>query len=100
MTGLLTSYILSKTLHSELRPIPVNEEKDKIDTNNYTPVNNDNSYKSEELPPERDLRDPQPTISVNYRIIKDNSENNLEDRNQTSKGNQYQDDWGNNDTEW
>ena len=28
-----------------------------------------------EMPPERDLRDTQPTISVNYRVIKNKAEN-------------------------
>ena len=52
------------------------------------------------MPPERDLRDTQPTISVNYRVIKENGENELKDRNQTSNRTNYQDDWNNNDSEW
>ena len=52
------------------------------------------------MPPERDLRDTQPTISVNYRVIKDNGENQLRERNQSSQNTQYQDDWDNNDLEW
>ena len=31
-----------------------------------------------EMPPQRDIRDAQPTISVNYRVIKNTEDNNLE----------------------
>ena len=60
-------------------------------------LENDESF---EMPPERDLRDTQPTISVNYRVIKANGENELKDRNQRSQNTQYQDDWSNKDAEW
>ena len=43
---------------------------------NYEPLNNDDDLKSNlEMPPQRDIRDTQPTISVNYRVIKNNDEN-------------------------
>ena len=69
---------------------------------------NDNNYSSnskynnefDEIPPERDLRDTQPTISVNYRVIKENNDNDLRDRNKKSNKSQYDDDWKNNDSEW
>jgi hypothetical protein len=50
--------------------------------------------------PERDLREPQPTISVNYRVIKNNGENELKDSNQKINNSQYDDDWNNNESEW
>ena len=52
------------------------------------------------MPPERDLRDTQPTISVNYRVIKDNGENSLNDKKQKFQDTKYEDDWNNNDSEW
>tara|TARA_B100000575_G_C22867869_1_gene506700 strand:+ start:124 stop:567 length:444 start_codon:yes stop_codon:yes gene_type:complete len=47
-------------------------------------------------PPERDVRESQPTISVNYRFV--DQENDLK----TSKNNfnKEEDDWLNNDNEW
>ena len=52
------------------------------------------------MPPVRDLRDTQPTISVNYRVIKDNGENELNSKKQRSQKNKYEDDWNNIDSEW
>ena len=53
------------------------------------------------MTPERDLRDTQPTISVNYRVIKNNEENDLKkDKNQKPDKSQYEDDWRNNESEW
>ena len=38
---------------------------------NYEPPNNQENMKSNiEMPPQRDIRDAQPTISVNYRVVK------------------------------
>ena len=49
---------------------------------NYEPLQNEEDMKSNiEMPPQRDIRDAQPTISVNYRVVKNIEENNLK-RNQ------------------
>ena len=53
-----------------------------------------------DVAPERDLREPQPTISVNYRVIKNNGENELKNSNQAIKSSKYDDDWNNNESEW
>ena len=53
-----------------------------------------------DIAPQRDLREPQPTISVNYRVIKNNGENELKNINQSIKDSKYDDDWNNNDSEW
>ena len=52
------------------------------------------------MPPERDLREAQPTISVNYRVIKKNIDNGSKDINRNSKNSKYQEDWENTDSEW
>jgi len=52
-----------------------------------------------EMPPQRDIRETQPTISVNYRVIKNINENNLKkDRNYSKPDNK--DDWDNVDNDW
>ena len=91
-SGLLMSSLVNKTLQFNNRTISKNKEDEKIN------IEEDNE--SIDMPPERDLRDTQPTISVNYRVIKDNGINEIKDINQRSKNMQYQDDWENNDSEW
>jgi len=52
-----------------------------------------------EMPPQRDIRETQPTISVNYRVVKNINDNNLKkDRNYSTPENK--DDWDSGDNEW
>ena len=52
-----------------------------------------------EMPPQRDIREPQPTISVNYRVVKNINDNNLKkDLNYSNPDNM--DDWDNSDNDW
>ena len=102
-SGLVMSTILSKILINNVKKSPT-EGKENIDeeeneNNNYF-QNKENSNEYYEMPPERDLRDTQPTISVNYRVIKNKSKNLANEINQTSEFPRYQDDWVNDDTEW
>ena len=54
-----------------------------------------------EMPPQRDIRDSQPTISVNYRVIKNTEENNYERDKNYSSYSDRSDDWDNNeDNDW
>ena len=69
------------------------------DDNDYSVKREDNDELFD-VAPERDLREPQPTISVNYRVIKNNGDNELENRNQAINNSQYDDDWNNNESEW
>ena len=51
------------------------------------------------MPPQRDIRETQPTISVNYRVVKNMNDNNLKkDRNYLDPVNK--DDWDNADNDW
>ena len=100
ISGLLMSTILNKTLNNNVRTYSKNQEDEKTNYENESYINSEENNGSFEMPPERDLGDTQPTISVNYRIIKDNAENDLKNRNQSSKNIQYQDDWIKNDSEW
>ena len=100
ISGLIMSTILTKTLDNNVRTYSKNEEDDKtINENDYS-INIDENNGSFEMPPVRDLRDTQPTISVNYRVIKDNGKNELNSRKQRSQNTKYEDDWNNNDSEW
>ena len=67
---------------------------------NYEPISNDEYKKSStDMPPQRDIRDTQPTISVNYRVIKNTEENNFKrDKNYSSIYNN--DDWDNEENDW
>ena len=100
ISGLLMSSILTKTLDNNVRTYSKNEEDDKTHNENDYSINSDENNGSFEMPPERDLRDTQPTISVNYRVIKDNGKNELNSRKQRSQNTKYEDDWNNNDSEW
>ena len=52
-----------------------------------------------EMPPQRDIRETQPTISVNYRVVKNMNDNNLKkDQNYSNPDNK--DDWDNADNDW
>ena len=68
---------------------------------NFTPKINEEDLESNiEMPPQRDIRDTQPTISVNYRVVKNMDDNNSKnDRNLQNKPDNY-DDWGDGDKDW
>ena len=95
------SSILNNTLNNNFKTFPQNKEDDvkTNDENNYS-INKEINKETNEMPPERDLRDIQPTISVNYRVIKNNHENEFKDRKKAPNKTQYQDDWNNNDSDW
>ena len=68
---------------------------------NYEPLNNDEDLKSNiEMPPQRDIRDTQPTISVNYRVIKNTDDNNFTRSKNYSNSQDNKDDWNYDDNEW
>ena len=68
---------------------------------NYESTNYEEDIKSNlEMPPQRDIRDAQPTISVNYRVVKNTEENNL-NRDQNYSNSPYNDeDWYKNENDW
>ena len=98
-SGLLISSLLNKTISSKIKTKTIFESDDKrTDDNDYSVKREDDELF--DVAPERDLREPQPTISVNYRVIKNNGENELKDSNQAINNSQYDDDWNNNGSEW
>ncbi|KGG04225.1 putative Uncharacterized secreted protein [Prochlorococcus marinus str. MIT 9321] len=52
-----------------------------------------------EMPPQRDIRETQPTISVNYRVVKNMNDNNAK-KNQSYSSQDPEDDWDNADNDW
>ena len=101
------TFISGFTFSSLLTLISKNKSQELLEDNF---INNDEEiYKSdknnfiEELgydrPPERDVRESQPTISVNYRFI--DQDNNYSSSNKTKNNiNEEENDWLNNDNEW
>ena len=102
MSGLIMSTILSKTITTDLKKLSIKEDDQDYENNekNEFLENRDYSNEFNEMPPERDLREAQPTISVNYRVIKKNIDNESKDIKRNSKNSQKQDDWENTDSEW
>ncbi len=101
VSGLLMSSILNKSLKYKNIANPNIELNDKTTNKIKFPTNREDNNEPHEMTPERDLRDTQPTISVNYRVIKNNEENDLKkDKNQKPDKSQYEDDWRNNESEW
>ena len=72
------------------------EEIDKSDENNFSQDLNSNR------PPERDVRESQPTISVNYRFVDqdNNSYRSQETAKTINNSNNEDNDWVNFDNEW
>ena len=94
-SGLFVSTILNiKTTNHKK-----NSEEDVEE--NYKPLNNEGDMKSKlDMPPQRDIRDAQPTISVNYRVVKNMEENNLNSEQNLSNIPYKNDDWENEDNDW
>ena len=94
-SGLFVSTLLNTTFTSFKK-----NTFEEIDEN-YEPINNDEELKSNiEMPPQRDIRDTQPTISVIYRVIKNTDENNLIRDKNISNSPEKKDDWNYDDSEW
>ena len=68
---------------------------------NFEPLDNDEDMEPNiEMPPQRDVRDTQPTISVNYRVVKNTEDNNLKRDQNYSNSVDRIDDWNNDDNDW
>ena len=95
-SSLLT--LISK--NNEQEPIVENFSNDE-EINNY----DENTFSQEmetARPPERDVRESQPTISVNYRFV-DQNNNSYSSKNSSKKNinfNREDNDWSSNDDEW
>ena len=95
-SGLFVSTLLNKTITSTSfrKKTFENVEDDFVFNNNEEEIE-----PNVEMPPQRDIRETQPTISVNYRVVKNMNNNNLK-KNQSYSNQEINDDWDNVDNDW
>ena len=95
-SGLFISTLLNTSVFSFKKNTVKNIEE------NYEPINDqEEDLKSNiEMPPQRDIRDAQPTISVNYRVIKNTDENNMKNDQDYSNSSNNKEDWDYVDNDW
>jgi len=94
-SGLFVSTLLNTTITS------TNSRKKTFEN-----VEDDSVYNNEEemepnveMPPQRDIRETQPTISVNYRVVKNMNDTNIK-KDQSYSNQDTKDDWDNADNDW
>ena len=94
-SGLFISTFLNTTITGYKNNTFENAEE------NYEPLIEEEDMKSNvKMPPQRDIRDSQPTISVNYRVVQNGEENySKSDQNISAKPNN-KNDWVNEDNDW
>ena len=94
-SGLFISTFLNYTISTNKSYKSENIEED------YEPLNNEEDIKTNfEMPPQRDIRDAQPTISVNYRVVKNIDNKNSNSDQDLSNSFDNRDDWNNDINEW
>ena len=94
-SGLFLSTILNTTVTSYK-----NNSFENLDENYENEINEEGLKSNIDMPPQRDIRDTQPTISVNYRVVKNTEENKLNNDQNYSNSTDNQDDWDNDDNDW
>ena len=93
-SGLFVSTLLNTTITSFRKKTFENVEDD------FVPNNNEEEMEPNvEIPPQRDVRETQPTISVNYRVVKNMNDNNFK-KDQSYSNQDIKDDWDNADNDW
>ena len=95
-SGLFVSTLLNTTMTSTIfrNNISENVEDDFVPQNNEEDIG-----PGVEMPPQRDVRETHPTISVNYRVVKNMNDNNLK-KDQSYSNQDIRDDWDNTDNDW
>ena len=95
-SGLFASTLLNITItSSNFRKKTFENVEDDFVSNN----NEEEMEPNVEMPPQRDIRETQPTISVNYRVVKNMNDNNLKKDLNYSNPDTI-DDWDNADNDW
>ena len=94
-SGLFVSTLLNTTITStSFRKKTFENVEDDFVSNNEEEME-----PNVEMPPQRDIRETQPTISVNYRVVKNMNDNNLK-KDQSYSNQEIKDDWDNADNDW
>ena len=105
LAGFTTTFTFSYLTSSKNVNIMINDERKDINTEtlqgNFTEKNSEKIDSMNDRPPERDIRDSQPTISVNYRVIKQNNMevNDIDEGYVDNKYKNY-DDWEEIESNW
>jgi len=105
LTGLTTSFTFTYLTSTNNENNTFNDEKSYINSeisqDDFVENNSEINEPLNERPPERDIRDSQPTISVNYRIIKQNDVE-VNDIDESYNDNRYKnnDDWEEIESNW
>ena len=95
-SGLFVSTLLNTTItNTNFRKKTIDNVEDDFVSNN----NEEEMEPNVEMPPQRDIRETQPTISVNYRVVKNMNDNNL-NKEQSYSNQDIKDDWDNADNDW
>ncbi len=95
-SGLFVSTLLNTTINSNsFRKKTFENVEDDFVSNNKEVEKEPNV----EMPPQRDIRETQPTISVNYRVVKNMNDNNLK-KDQSYSNQDIEDDWDNAGNDW
>ena len=95
-SGLFVSTLLNTTITTtSFRKKTLENVEDDFVSNN----NQEEKEPNVEMPPQRDIRETQPTISVNYRVVKNMNDNNLK-KDQSYSNQDINDDWDNADNDW
>ncbi len=93
-SGLFISTLLNTTFTYKKKSFENIEE-------NHEPLDNEKDIKPNiEMPPQRDIRDTQPTLSVNYRVVKNTEENNPKINQSVANYTNKMDDWDQDDDDW
>ena len=97
-SGLFVSTLLNTTITSTTSTGFRKKTFENVE-DNFVSNNEEEMEPNVEMPPQRDIRETQPTISVNYRVVKNMNDNNF--KNDQSYSNQdIKDDWDNADNDW
>jgi len=105
LAGLTTTFTFSYLTNTKNENKLFNDEKRDINSEtlqgNFAEKNTEINESTDDRPPERDIRDSQPTISVNYRVIKKNNRevNDIDDGYMDKKYQNY-DDWEEIESNW
>ena len=95
-SGLFVSTLLNTTITStSFRKKTFEKVEDDFVYHN----NEEDIEPNVEMPPQRGIRETQPTISVNYRVVKNMNDNNLK-KDQSFSNQDINDDWDNADNDW
>ena len=94
-------YLFCQFLHKNKITFPKDNNKEKIDEQEDFDFSKDENA-SFDIPPQRDLREVQPTISVNYRVIKNTNRDEYVESEEPIYKDDFKEDWNDmkDDKDW